>query len=347
MKRRDFMAAGAAGASSLVLTNPAAEAMTMASGRMGGYGNSAMETSLVGDYLDLTTPEGNREAIGRINGNIDMETTKFGWFKGLVHGVRPNEKVRDLFGFTGFSAAKLLPSNDPEYPGYRKVLREVGFYTDLQTGEVMEHWHNPYFDERVRVVPIANDPFNELITAYNPPPPSYGGLNTEKREKVPMILDWERRGNDLNLARRINLFYPAALQPDKWPRESGGKFNQVSEMFLYHFKWDEMQTPDLTAVKARGVWNRVTPWLPWMLMGPTEGHCIYTCHFGAVDSLEYADPVAVEYASKYYPKYLEAPGPDAWNQDSLSSLEMYSREQTPAPLVNGEVPIAPAPNLPF
>jgi len=347
MKRRDFMVAGAAGASSLVLTHSAAEAMSMGHSHMGSSGNDGFDTSLVGDYLDLTTPEGNREAIGRINGNIDMETTKFGWFKGVVHGVRLNEKVRDLVGFTGFSAAKLLPSNDPEYPGYRKVLREVGFYTDLETGEVMEHWHNPYLDERVRVVPIANDPFNELITAYNPPPPSYGGLNTEKREKIPMLLDWERRGNDLNLARRINLFYPAALQPDKWPRESGNKFNRVSEMFLYHLNWDEMQNPDLTAVKARGVWNRITPWLPWMLMGPTEGHCFYTCHFGAVDSLDYADPVAVEYARKHYPKYLEAPGPDAWEKDSLSSLEMYSREQTPAPLVNGILPEAPAPELPF
>ena len=136
------------------------------------------------------------------------------------------------------------------------------FYTDLKTGEIMEEWHNPYMYEMVKVVPIANDPFNELITAYNPPPPSYGGRNTEKREKIPMLLDWERRGNDLNLSRRINLFYPSALQPDKWPRESPGKFNQVREMFLYKFNWEDMQHTALTAVKARGVWNRVTPWLP-------------------------------------------------------------------------------------
>ena len=337
MQRRDFMMAGAAGASSLVMGCASAEAMASAARASAKPG--MLETSLKGDFLDLTTPEGNREASARINGNTEIGTTKYGWYKGVVHGVRPGEAVRDLVGFTGFSAARLLPSIDPEYPGYRKVLREVGFYTDLKTGEILEEWTNPYLEERVRVVPIANDPFNSPITAYIPPAPTYGGLNTEKRERVPMLLDWERHGNDLTLARRINLFYPAALQPDKWPRESGGKMNRVSEMFLYNLEWDEMQNSSKTSIKARGVWNRITPWLPWMLMGPSEGHCFYSCFFGAADTMEYADPHAVEYAAKHYPKYLEAP--ETWEEPSLSSLEWYAREQKPAPLVDGKVPVAP------
>lgn len=339
MKRRDFMVAGAAGASSLVLGSAAATAHNH--GAMPMPGAKDLETSLKGDFLDLTSPEGNREASARINGNTDMTSTKFGWFKGMVHGVRPGEAVRDLFGFSGFSAAKLLPSIDPEYPGYRKVLREVGFYYDLATGDIMETWENPYLGETVKVVPIANDPFNSPITAYIPPAPKYGGLNTVERERIPMLLDWERRGNHLSLARRINLFYPAALQPDKWPRESSGKFNRVSEMFLYHLNWDDMQDPSKTSVEANGVWNRITPWLPWMLMGPTPGHCFYSCFFGAVDSLDYVDPKVLEYAAKHYPKYFEAP--ETWEEPSLSSLEWYAREQQPAPLVNGEVPVAPEP----
>jgi len=342
MKRRDFMVAGAAGASSLVLGSSAAMAANHAPVKLPS--REGLQTSLVGDFLDLTTPEGNREAIARINGNTDLGSsglgkTKFGWFKGIVHGVRPGEIVRDLVGFTGFSAARLLPSIDPEYPGYRKVLREVGFYTDLQTGEILEYWDNPYLNERVRVVPIANDPFNSPITAYTPPAPNYGGLNEEQREKVPMLLDWERRGNHLSLARRINLFYPAALQPDKWPRESSGKFNRVSELFLYNLKWDEMQDASITSVEADGVWNRITPWLPWMLMGPTPGHCFYSCFFGAVDTLDYVDPVMLEYAARHYPKYFEAP--ETWEEPSLSSLEWYAREQEPAPIIDGVVPTAP------
>lgn len=335
------MVAGAAGASSIVLGSAAASAHHH--GAMPKPGGKDLQTSLKGDFLDLTTPDGNREADARINGNTDMTSTKFGWFKGIVHGVRPNEPVRDLVGFTGFSAAKLLPHENGT--GYRKVLREVGYYTDLETGEILEYWDNPYLNERVRVVPIANDPFNITITSFLPPAPTYGGLNTEKRDLIPKQLDWEREGDKLRLARRINLFYPAALQPDKWPRESSGKFNRVSEMFLYHLDWNDMQDPTKTSVEAQGVWNRITPWLPWMLMGPTPGHCFYSCFFGATDSLDMVDPKVLEYAAKHHPKYFEAP--ETWEEPSLSSLEWYAREQKPAPLVNGEVPIAPEPKLPF
>lgn len=345
MDRRKFFAAGAAaGASCMFLGNAAAAAA--AAGTPGKSGSHA-GTSLKGDYLDLTSPRGNRDAWARLLANTDMHSTKYGWFKGVVHGIRDGEKVRDLVGFSGFSAAKLLPNDPGEDPGYKKVLREIGFYTDLKTGEVLEEWHNPYLDETVKVVPIANDPFNHTITDYYPAPPNYGGLNKDKPPKIPLQLDWERRGPMLLLSSRINLFYPSALQPKKWPRENGSSFNQVSEMFLYQIPWAEMQDPAVTGVETTGTWIRVTPWLPWMLMGPSEGHCMYSCFFGAQNSLDYIDPIVLDYAAKHYPKFLEAP--EKWEEPSLSSLEWYAHEQQPAPLpADGKIPeAAPPAKLPF
>jgi hypothetical protein len=337
MERRDFLMAGAAGATALALTGAPAAAK-----HHGMKKASGVDRSLKGDTYDLSIPAANREIIAKINGNTDMKSNKYGWFKGIVQGVRPGEGLRDLVGFTGFSVAKLLPMLPGEGEGYRKILNEVGFYTDLKTGEILEEWHNPYLDEKVRVVPIANPAFNHTITDYYYQPPSYGGLNEEIRPKRPFILDWDRRDNDLTLAQRINLFYPAALQPDKWPRESGSKFNQVTENFLYNLNWDDIQNPDVTSLSARGTWMRTTPWLPWMLMGPTEGHCSYSCFFGAEDSIEYADPVALEYAAKNYPEYLEMTA--TWDTVSLSSLEWYAREQKPAPLrADGTIPVAKPP----
>lgn len=344
MDRREFVTAGAAGTAALMLSSGCAQAKG-ASASIPASG--ALDRGLKGDFLDLTSPRGNREAIARIMGNVDMKSTKFGWYDGIVHGVKPGEKNRDLMGFTGFSCAKLLPSLEGKDPGYRKVLREIGFYTDLETGEVLEEWHNPYLDEVVKVVPIANDPFNFELTDYVPAPPNYGGLNDIEFPKIPLQLDWSRKGNVLNMAHRINLFYPAALQPNKWPRESGSTFNQVTEIFLYQLDWSEMQNPNNTVVKTNGSWSRLTPWLPWMLMGPTEGHCAYSCFMGSSDTLESANPKAVEYAAKHYPKYLEAP--DVWEEPSLSSLEWYARRQTPAPLPSdGKIPFAPKsePKLP-
>jgi hypothetical protein len=176
-----------------------------------------------------------------------MKSTKYGWAMGIVHGVRPGEAVRDLCGFTMLSCAKLLPNDGPD-GGYKKVLREVGYYTDLASGEIIEEWRNPYLNETVRVVPIRNDPFNHTITDFRPSPPSYGGLNRAAPPKVPLQLDWTKRGKILNMQSHINLFYPSALQPAKWPRESGHPFAQVSEMFNYSI-------PGRTCRAGRPAWN--------------------------------------------------------------------------------------------
>ncbi len=346
MNRRQFVSTGAASAAAMMLTAGCTSARASASNKGAVAGSGSIDKGIKGDFLDLTTPRGNRDALSRIMGDVDMKSTKVGWYSGIVQGVRPGEPVRDLMGFTGFSCAKLLPSLEGKDPGYRKVLREVGYYTDLKTGEVMDTWFNPYLEEEVKVVHIANDPFNFELTDYVPSPPNYGGLNDAAPPKIPLQLNWTRKNNVLGLAHRINLFYPAALQPDKWPRESGSTFNRVTEQFLYQLDWSEMQNPANTTVKTNGSWNRITPWFPWMLMGPSEGHITYSCFMGSGDSLDLADQVALDYAEKTHPKYLEAP--DVWEDPSLSSLEWYAREQTPAPLpAGGTIPMAKPAKLPF
>lgn len=337
MDRRDFLMSGAIAAAGLAAAPPAlAQA---AQGRAG----KGVERSLKGPFLDLTTPQGNREAWARLLGNTDMKSTKYGWAQGIVQGVRPGEAIRDLFGFTMLSTARLLPHESGT--GYRKVLREIGLYTDLKTGEVLTEWRNPYLNETVRVVPIMNDPFNHTITDNYPEPPSYGGINAQKPPPRPLLLDFRRRNDTLNLFSHINLFYPSSLPPSKWPRENANPFNQVTESFLYQIDWSEMQDRKQTSVEYDGTWMRTTPWLPWMLMGPTPGHAQYATFMGAVDDLSKIDPKTVAWIEKNAPKYLEAPV--KWEEPSLSSLEWYARTQQPAPVPpGGEVPRAPDPELP-
>ena len=338
MERREFMAGAGLLAGGTMLATTAARAANTGAPTKGA-------ASLKGPLLDLTMPQGNREAWARLLGNTDMKSTKYGWAQGIVQGIRPGETVRDLVGFTMLSCARLLPKPDGD-PGYNKVLREIGLYTDLQSGEIIEEWRNPYLNETVRVVPIANDPFNHTITEFRPSPPSYGGLNNRAAPpKVPLQFDWTKRGDRLNMLSYINLFYPSALQPAKWPRESAHPFSQVTEMFLYQIGWNDMQDRRKTSVEYHGTWARTTPWLPWMLMGPTPGHCQYHTFMGAVDDIDKIDRKTLDYIEKKFPKYLKAP--DRWQEPSLSSLEWYAREQKPAPVPAGQpVPRAPDPDLP-
>jgi hypothetical protein len=328
LSRRDFMnniGIGAASAAALAATGCATA---------GSGSDPATKKSLTGPYLDLfDSTEDNMIAYARLQGNLDESKTKYGWYKGMVSAVMPDKAVKDLFMMEGFSCARLIPKEDGV--GYHKVLREVGFYREQRfgrAGKIMTEWKNPFTRDKVRVVPIANDPFNYDITPFFPEPPNYGGLNTGKPfPKIPLKLPWQPEiyNNNVRLDTHIHLYYPNALDPKKWPRESSGKMNRVTESFLYNIDLDDLQDPEQTTTKYNGSWMRITPWLPWMLMGQTEGHIVYQSFMGSVDSLDVLPEDLVLAAEALDPKYLEAPtevyGP------SLSSLERYAIEQTPAP----------------
>ena len=178
-------------------------------------------------------------------------------------------------------------------------------------------------------MPVANDPYNYTISEFYPEPPSYGGLNTEKPPRIPLLLDWEKRGDKVFLTTDIHLLYPSALQPDEWPRESPGAMTRVSEMFRYYMDPAHVGDPDITSIPYVGSWVRETPWFPWMLMDQAEGHCMYVCDHGNGDTIDIVSDHIVEAARNIDPKFLDAPLKDYG--PSLSSLETYKLTETPAP----------------
>ncbi len=281
--------------------------------------------------VDFNNPEFIRDTIARMDSDLDPTKQKLGWLKGHVYGVRPNEPVRTLFGFEGFSLVRTRRLPDGSW---RRLLVETVHYRDPDTGKLLDTWHNPYTDETVKVVPIANNPYNSTVRAYMPDgSPVRAGEWIEGPD-----------GTIVNM-RGVNLFYPNLLTPDKWVRESGGHFNQVSEYFNYTVKRADVENPNLTNIPVVGAWARVTPWLPWMLMGTAPGHCCYFSHFatipGGVDGLKNLPQDLVEAARKFDPAMLSAPTED--NLPNESSLEAYAKEQKPAPVPAGWTPPQPPP----
>jgi hypothetical protein len=333
LSRRNFLnqvGMGAASAAALAATGCATAGSAIDN-------SPGTDKSMTGPYLNvMESSEDNMIAYARLQGNLDSSKVKYGWYKGMVSAVMPDRAVTDLFMMEGFSCARLLPIEGGV--GYHKVLREVGFYREQRfgrAGKIMQSWKNPLTNEEVAVVPIANDPFNYDITPFFPEPPNYGGLNTGKPfPKIPLKLPWNPQvyNNTARLDTRINLYYKNALDPQKWPRESSGEMNRVSEIFQYNINLDDLQNPEQTTTRYNGTWMRITPWLPWMLMGQAAGHIVYTSYMGSVDSLDLLPEDLVAAAEAIDPKYLDAPtevyGP------SLSSLERYSIEQIPMPLNN-------------
>jgi len=284
--------------------------------------------SLTGPYLDLTTGVGNMLAKVRLDGNLDETKEKFGSATGIVAAVRPGEAVRDLFGYEVFSAGRIRKQPDGTF---RFLHRETIYYTDLKSGEIIFEYANPYTGETVKVVDVANDPWDETIEPYQPLAPSYGGLIKETVSRKPFLLNWSVGPGGMAVGQlHVNLFYPARLQPDKWPRESSGKMNQVSESYVYFAPLADLQNPKLTSVENNGTWSRVTPWLPWMLMGQAPGHILYNGITANFDDINRVKRNVLDHTAKYHPQMMHAP--TEWSDVSLSSLEDYARTQKPAPV---------------
>ncbi len=324
MERRDFLLTGSMAAGLGALATPARGAGTVVAQA------GAMAASLKGPYLDLTTGKGNMMARLRIAASVDESKTKHGGASGIVLGVRPGEAVKDLCGFEVVSAGQAWKQPDGSY---RVLHRETVLYTDLATGDVLNEFPNPYTNEKVRVVHVYNDPWNETYEEFRPLPPSYGGLNKNTNiPRQPYVLNWREVGGGLVAAEtHINLYYPSALQPDKWPRESSGKFNQVTEVFTWILPLADLQNESKLTVDHSGHWARVTPWLPWMLMGQSPGHILYQSTMFTCDNVGGFKPKVLAYMQKNLPYMLEAPGKDSWAKPNLSSLEYYAQQQKPAP----------------
>jgi len=273
-------------------------------------------------------PVWNREANARLEADTNGSQV-FGRCSGIVCGVRPGEAVRPLFRFEVFSTIRVLRQSDGSY---QRMTKETILYADPATGAMLDEWENPYTGERVKVVDVANDPYNWIIASTVQPPAMPGIVTTGQAVPggKPYLMNWTDFYTDtVVLTVDGHAYYPNKLDPAKWPRESAGAMLQTSELFRYFVNKSDLEDPSQTHVPSNGNWVRVQPWLPWMLMGQAPGHVLYDGVFRRYRNTDYFPKPVLERIQTKYPQYMTAP--TTWYGPNYSSLEHYAMEQTPAP----------------
>ena len=281
--------------------------------------------------IDFNNPRWNRDAWARMQADMNSDNERIGQCAGQIIAVRPGEALKPFLGFQVFLATRLLPLPDGNI---RRVNKEVIFYTSLsrkgEPGEIIDEFKNPFTGETNKVVHVFNDPFNYTISDFLIlKPEDFPGSEKKEPVKFPLLFPWQELDDEtLVLSTDMHLNYPNPLQPDKWKKESSGPKAQVTEMMRYFVKKKDLENPNLTAVPYVGTWHRITPWLPWMHMGQTPGHCMYASTMTAFSTIDKLPKHVVDFAKKHKPDILKAPTEDYG--PSHSSLEHYARQQTPA-----------------
>lgn len=289
---------------------------------MAGASFAASVKAPAGLAANFEDPAWNLRTLVRLEGDPDPRKQIHGFNTGTVCGVRDGEALRPLFGFEVFSSIRLIPQPDGTM---ERLCRELVFYRDLGSGQLLDRWKNVYTGEAVRVVDVANDPYNYKLTTQGPDT----GKKSVHADPASRAQRWYMLNeNTVAFDRDVHLYYPSLLTPDKWPRESPGPMVRASEFLRYAVRLEDLQDDQLLHLPHTGTWARVTPWLPWMLMDGAPGHCVYVGMFTTRRDPSQFPPQVLARVRERYPKYLKAP--TEWTEPSYSSLENYTRTEKPA-----------------
>ena len=240
---------------------------------------------------------------------IDGEPSTF-WWHGRAYSRRQGEKDKLLFLVEGMNVRACVSDTHPERgEGYRMVSRELLIYRDAETGEALTTWRNPWSDETVDVLHVANDPVNHSAYERNRDgtPYHWGGLITEGQ--------WR-----MNIT--VPLFYPNPLA-SAYQKQIGGTYH-ATEMFNFFGEVDELLDPETTTVARQVGWARMSDWLPWMNMQGREG-IIYMHTAGLRLSSWDALPESMKQEIEtHYPDYKNPPPLDDTRRN-VTSWMYYQR----------------------
>ncbi|MEM1090546.1 MAG: DUF1838 family protein [Pseudomonadota bacterium] len=264
--------------------------------------------AMADDQLDPAIPADAVKIQRKIQCSLtDGEQVTFWWY-GNAYSRRMGEKDRLLFKVEGMNTRACVSETHPERgDGFRLVSREILLYKDPETGEVLNHWENPWTGEKVDVLHVENDPVN--FQSYE-----------IGRSGQPVSWDGDMHNGGFWQRSTVPLWYPNTLAGD-FQGEIGGTYH-ATEMFNFFGPVDKLLDPDVATAEVRVGWSRMSDWLPWMKMGGREGiiymHTAGT-KLGAWDEL--SDTMKAE-IRKHYPKY-ETPPPLNDERRNVTSWSYY------------------------
>ncbi|MBT8422890.1 MAG: DUF1838 domain-containing protein, partial [Gammaproteobacteria bacterium] len=125
--------------------------LSLAGLALGGYAHAAGE-------LDLDDPWDRLTALAKLRGDTSGKTVMW-WMKGVRYGVVDNE-ITPLFNMLIGSFQRMRPVPGK---GFEVNMLEMSYLTDLETGEVLDTWVNPYNGKTCEVPEQKFGPFPVLM----------------------------------------------------------------------------------------------------------------------------------------------------------------------------------------
>jgi hypothetical protein len=197
-------------------------------------------------------------------GTTEQGATRYGMFEGHVYSRAPGEKDRRLFNLLGVNVRQCARFDDPQRgPGFRSVSREILLYIDPLTDQVLEKWLNPWTNETVNVVHVANDPVNMRAPTF--------AIGADGK---PVHVSMRQYGDSIASSSEVPLFYENPLGGSFQPY-IGGQYHAMEIFNDFYRTADFLDTKVKRIGNTRIAWVRISNWLPWMKMRDRQGVLIF------------------------------------------------------------------------
>lgn len=294
--------------------------------------------------LDYADPVDNLYAFAKIWASF--EEPVIGGFHGLMYARIGDRRMVPVFGYTGTGI--LLAKFDENQDLWIKS-RETGYFTDLETGEVLETWYNPFTEREVEVYHFYNDVLvgkigKEIPRFFfgaegdSPTLMNEGTVFPDENGRYPFILPFQQYGeDDLLLSWDYTHEYTNPVTPEGWPRSSTGPRISPSEHFTFNVSKQQLEDRDLPTVRFHAGFSRISQFWPFMEMGGTPyadgslfGRMFSHKGLGGYDDVP---PKVLAYIEKKAPEFLELP--DHWNLDN-SRVETWKAYAIDVPPENSD-----------
>lgn len=259
-----------------------------------------------GGALDLSSPADLLSASVKMRGTLDGRLA-FIWLRGLrytlVDGV-----ATPLCGYLGGSITRYRQLADD---AFEFLLYEVSYYTDLDTGEVLETLRMPHTDRVVEVPRYRTGPGRHVIMMSNEEELDWNAGKTTSEDLANQLAPDAKIYYRFDLRPAVSFGDQVWIRSDSFTRmvptdpSADGMF--YKEAITYQAPREALAAPAKASVDAGISFAIATAWRPWMQMETTPGHTMTDGVGGKALDMDAMPEDFLRFTAQYHPDVLEDP----------------------------------------
>jgi hypothetical protein len=231
-------------------------------------------------------PQRELEAVIRVLGDLTGREAPW-WYTGVVLGVRPGEEPRPLVRFEGSEINRFTPQADGSFV---LTASTVSFFQDLETGEVLDTWHNPFTGRTVPVQANVLSGRGHVVWSRAGVQPVFPNMPAPVS---PLHVHWVSHGPWVWM-RHDRVYPPGMPQPRA----------EASSMLVER---RALEDDSLAAVPTHFSASYVVRYSSWMQMPDDAGHAVWHASGLKLESVEQYPQPFLERMRRLHPDRLSAP----------------------------------------